>query len=388
MTDFLVRIFIKDYKDIENTKVRGKYGILASVTGIIVNLMLCVLKFVLGVLSFSVSIIADAFNNLSDAGSSFITIIGFKLADKKVDKDHPWGHGRMEYITGLIVDMLIIFVAFELFKTSISKIISPELPSFSTVTLVLLSIAILTKLWLFVFYRKISKKIKSSALKATSIDSLTDAISTLITLVSVIVAMFFEVPIDGYAGLIVACFIMFTGIRAAKETIDLLLGEKPDPEFITEIYSFVGQFEEVVGIHDIMVHDYGPGRKTISFHAEVPADHDILKAHDIIDYIERQMYDKYGYVVTIHLDPIVVDNEEIKQLKLLVDETVKSIDESFSIHDFRMTDGGKHINLIFDLVIPHETGMSKEEISKLVESKLKEINENYFAVITVENPYM
>ena len=388
MTNFLIKLFIKNHKNIEDISVRGKYGILASVTGVIANFILCLIKLVFGLLSASVSIIADAFNNLSDAGSSIVTMIGFKLSDKKVDKDHPWGHGRMEYVTAFIVDILIIFVAFELFKSSLDKILNPTLPKFSYVVIIVLAVAILIKIWLFIFYKKIGNKIKSSALKATSIDSLTDSISTFVTLVSAVVALVYQVPIDGYAGILVAGFIMFTGLRAAKETIDLLLGEKPDPEFITEIYDFVGKYNQVVGIHDIMVHDYGPGRKTISFHAEVPSDNNILEAHDIIDQIERDLYDKYGYVVTIHLDPIVVDNEEINELKAFTENIVKNIDERFSIHDFRMTDGGKHKNLIFDLLVPHDLLINKSELADIVKDKIKEGHPNYYAVITVENPYM
>ncbi len=388
MTNFLIKLFIKNNQDTENVKVRGKYGILASITGVIANFILCLIKLILGLLSASVSIIADAFNNLSDAGSSIVTMIGFKLSDKKVDKDHPWGHGRMEYVTAFIVDMLIIFVAFELFKTSINKIINPTLPEFSYIIIIILSVAILIKIWLFTFYNKIAKKINSSSLKATAIDSLTDSISTFVTLISAIIALIYQIPLDGYAGVLVAGFIMFTGLRAAKETIDLLLGSKPDPEFITEIYNFVGEYKQVVGIHDIMVHDYGPGRKTISFHAEVPADNDILEAHDIIDQIERELYIKYGYVVTIHLDPIVVDDEEINELKLFTENIVKNIDERFSIHDFRMTDGGKHKNLIFDLVVPHGLNFNKNELADIVKQKIQQSHPNYYAVITVENPYM
>ena len=349
MTNFLVKLFIKDKDNVENQEVRGKYAMLSSITGIIVNVLLSVFKLIIGIVANSMSIISDALNNVSDAGSSIVTMIGFKMSQKKVDADHPWGHGRMEYITGFFVDILIILVGFELLQSSVDKIIHPELPNISNITIILLVVAILAKLWLFLFYRKIAKKINSAAIKGTAYDSISDSISTLAVLVSAIVAKFFGITIDGYVSLLVSIFILITGIKAIREIIDLLLGMKPDPEFVKEIEEFAMKYDTIQGIHDIMVHDYGPGRKIVSFHAEVPADSNICRAHDIIDQMEQDIFNKFQCITTIHMDPIVVDDEEINEMKKYTEGIVKSINEKFSIHDFRLTDGGERINLIFDL---------------------------------------
>ena len=266
MTNLLIRLFVGKNKDANDPTIRGKHVSLAGFTGIVVNILLFIGKLVVGILSASVAIIADAFNNISDAGSSVVTLIGYRLANKPVDKEHPLGHGRLEYVSGFIVDMLIILVGFELFKTSINKIITPALPHVGTITLVLLGVAILVKVWLFVFYRKIARITQSSAVKAASFDSLTDCIATSLVLISALVARYAGLAIDGWAGIFVAAFILFAGIKAAKETIDLLLGSPPDPAFIEDIYEFVKDYPRLVGIHDVMVHDYGPGRQIVSFH--------------------------------------------------------------------------------------------------------------------------
>ena len=275
MTNLLIRLFIKDKENVQNQEVRGKYAMLSSITGIVVNILLSIFKLIIGLLSNSMSIVSDALNNVSDAGSSIVTILGFKMSQKKVDADHPWGHGRMEYITGFLVDILIILVGFELLQSSVDKIIHPELPSISNITIVILVVAILAKLWLFLFYKKIAKKINSAAIKGTAYDSISDSVSTLAVLVSALIAKFFGITIDGYVSLLVSIFILITGIKAIREIIDLLLGMKPDPRFVKEIADFAMQYDTIQGIHDIMVHDYGPGRKIISFHAEVPANSDI-----------------------------------------------------------------------------------------------------------------
>lgn len=388
MTNFLINLFIKDKDKVEDNNVRGKYAMLSSITGIIVNVLLSVFKLIIGIISNSMSIISDALNNVSDAGSSIVTMIGFKMSQKKVDSDHPWGHGRMEYITGFFVDILIILVGFELLQSSIEKIIHPELPNISNVTIILLIVAILAKLWLFLFYKKIAKKINSAAIKGTAYDSISDSISTLAVLISAFVARFAGVSIDGYVSLLVSIFILITGVRAIKEIIDLLLGQKPDAEFVNGIAEFTKKYDAIVGIHDIMVHDYGPGRKIVSFHAEVPANSDISKAHDVIDQMEQDIYDEFGCITTIHMDPIVVDNEEINEMRRYTEEVVKSINENFSIHDFRMTDGGERVNLIFDLVIPADEKTSPEELKQTIQNKLKEKNQKYYAVIKVEHPYV
>lgn len=341
MTNLLIKLFIKDKDNIENQEVRGKYAMLSSITGIVVNILLSIFKLIIGIFANSMSIISDALNNVSDAGSSIVTMIGFKMSQKKVDAEHPWGHGRMEYITGFFVDILIILVGFELLQSSIDKIIHPELPNISNITIILLIVAIFAKLWLFIFYRKIAKTINSAAIKGTAYDSISDSISTLAVLISAFVAKFFNISIDGYVSLLVSIFILFTGYKAIKEIIDLLLGQKPDPEFVKQIEEFANKYETIEGIHDIMVHDYGPGRKIVSFHAEVPADSDICKAHDVIDQMEQDIFEKFQCITTIHMDPIVVDDEEINEMKKFTEDIVKNINKEFSIHDFRMTDGGE-----------------------------------------------
>lgn len=387
MTNLLIKLFIKD-NDISNLETRGKYGVLSSATGIVVNILLSIVKLFIGIIANSISIISDALNNITDVGSSVVTMIGFKISQKKIDKDHPWGHGRMEYITAFIVDIIILMVGFELLKSSIDKIIHPELPAVNNVTIIILVIAVLTKLWLFLFYKKIAKMIDSNAIKGNAYDSISDSISTLVVLISAVVAKLCGVSIDGYASLIVSVFILFTGYKAIKETVDLLLGMKPDPEFIKDIEDEAKKYEMISGIHDIMVHDYGPGRKIVSFHAEVPADGDICKVHDIIDQMEQDLFEKFNCITTIHMDPIVVDNKEINDMRDFTEKIVKELNSEFSIHDFRMTDGRKRVNLIFDLVVPRDKEYDKEEIIKNVQQKIHEKNKKYFAVIKVETSYI
>lgn len=387
MTNLLIKLFIKD-NDVSNLETRGKYGMLSSATGIVVNILLSIVKLVIGIIANSISIISDALNNITDVGSSVVTMIGFKISQKKIDKDHPWGHGRMEYITAFIVDIIILMVGFELLKSSIDKIIHPELPAVNNVTIIILVIAVLTKLWLFLFYKKIAKTIDSNAIKGNAYDSISDSVSTLVVLISAVVAKLCGISIDGYASLIVSVFILFTGYKAIKETVDLLLGMKPDPEFIKDIEEEAKKYDMISGIHDIMVHDYGPGRKIVSFHAEVPADEDICKVHDIIDQMEQDLFEKFNCITTIHMDPIVVDNKEINDMRDFTEKIVKELNPEFSIHDFRMTDGGKRVNLIFDLVVPRDKEYDKEEIIKNVQQKIHEKDKKYFAVIKVETSYI
>ncbi len=387
MTDFLIKLFIgKDNP--EDPAIRAKYANLAGITGIIANILLFIGKLTVGLIAASVAIIADAFNNISDAGSALVTLIGFRLASKPVDKEHPLGHGRLEYVTGFIVDMLIILVGFELFTTSIDKIANPTLPSVGNITLILLGVAIVVKVWLFSFYKKIGKRIHSNALKASSADSLTDCIATALVLISAIISRIWGVSIDGFAGILVAAFILFTGIKAAKETIDLLLGSPPEPEFIEEIYEFCKNYSRIVGIHDVMVHDYGPGRKIVSFHAEVPADSDINIAHEEVDQLERDMHEKFGCITTVHLDPLVVDDPLVNELKTLAQTCASELDERFTIHDFRMTKGESKINLIFDLVLPAGYPLKNNETAELLAQKIKEKDPRCNCVIRAEHPFI
>ena len=387
MTDLLINIFIKD-KDIKDTKVRAKYGTLSSITGIIVNFILSIVKVIIGIIANSMSIISDGLNNITDAGSSVITMIGFKMSQKKVDNDHPWGHGRMEYIAAFIVDMLIILVGIELLKSSVDKIINPSMPDISAITITILVIAIIAKLWLFVFYKKIAKIINSEAIKGNAYDSISDVISTFVVLLSAIVAKFANISIDGYVSILVSIFILFTGFKALKETIDILLGAKPDPELVKGIEEFTKKYDMIVGIHDMMIHDYGPGRKIVSFHAEVPANSDICMAHDIIDQMEQDIYDEFNCITTIHMDPIEVDDEEINKMRKITENIVKDINKNFSIHDFRMTNGGGRVNLIFDLVVPREEKIDNDKLKKQVQEKIHSKNKKYYAVPKIEHSYV
>ncbi len=384
MTDLLIKLCIRNKEDVNNEEVREKYGLLSSITGIIVNILLSAFKIVIGILANSMSIISDGLNNVTDAGSSVITMIGFKISGKEVDNDHPWGHGRMEYITAFIVDILIILVGVELFKSSIEKIIHPELPAVSNITIILLIVAVLVKLWLFVFYRKIAKLINSSAIKANSYDSISDSVSTLVVLGATIVARFSGVSIDGFASLFVSAFILFTGFKALKEIVDILLGGKPDEEFINAIIEFTKGYPMISGIHDIMVHDYGPGRKIVSFHVEVPDNCDICKAHDVIDGLEQDLYKEFKCITTIHMDPIVVNDEKVNNMRKTVEKLVSDIDEQYSIHDFRMTDGGSRVNLIFDLVVPRDGNIDKAALENEIKRRIHEIDSRYYAVVKVE----
>ena len=387
MINFFIRIFIKN-KNVNDSVVRSKYASLAGATGIIMNVLLFVGKLTVGMLSASVAIIADAFNNIADAGSSVVALIGFRLAEKPVDKEHPLGHGRLEYVSSFIVDVLIILVGFELFKSSIGKILQPALPNVGTATLILLGVAILVKVWLYFFYRKIGVTIQAPAIKASAVDSLSDCVATTLVLVSALVAKYFGVAIDGWAGILVAAFILFSGVKAAKETIDLLLGSPPEPAFIEEIYEFVKDYPRIVGIHDVMVHDYGPGRQIVSFHAEVPSDSDINIAHEEVDMLERDMHAKFGCIVTVHLDPIVVNDPLVNELRELATQAAKEVDPAFSIHDFRMTKGETNVNLIFDLVLPAECKMATEEAENAVADKIRERRPNCFCVIRAEHPFV
>ena len=388
MTDLLIKLFVKNKDDVRDPAVRSNYAMLSSTTGIIANILLFIGKLIIGILSASVAIIADAFNNIGDAGSSVVTMIGFRFSGKHADKEHPMGHGRFEYISAFIVDVLIIFVGVELFKTSIEKIITPEATAIGTATLVFLGAAIAVKCWLFFFYRKIAKRINSSAIRAASFDSISDVVATTLVFVSALLSKFAGLNIDGYAGILVAAFIFYTGVKAAKETIDLLIGGSPDKEILKKISDFVKDYPEVIGIHDVMVHDYGPGRQIISFHAEVSAKSDFSYVHDVIDNIERDFQKKYGYIVTIHLDPIVVDDEKVIEMYDFVKTVVKEVDETFSVHDFRMTYGGNHINLIFDLSIPVDSKTSDEDAAKTVEDKIRSLRPECNCVIKAEHPYV
>lgn len=387
MTAWLLRLFgcIRGKGENEKTD-RNKCAAFATTTGIAVNILLFAAKLSAGIIAASVAVISDAFNNASDALSSLVALLGFKMAAKAGDKEHPLGHGRMEYVAGLIVDMLVIFVGAELIKSSAESVISPALPSVSVLTICFLSVSIAAKAWLFFFYRGVAKKIDSVALKGAAVDSISDVVATAVVLISSLFGKYLGWKIDGYAGLLVACFILFSGIKAAKETIDLLVGTPPKKEFIGDIYGFVKNYPEILGIHDVIVHDYGPGRLVVSFHAEVPADDDINAAHEAIDRLEEDMHEKFGCLVTVHMDPIVINDERVNEMREFARATAASVDETFSIHDFRMTFGKQRKNLIFDLSVPLEDKWDLSDAERAVAEKIHALRPDCYAVIRAEHP--
>ncbi|WP_294466115.1 cation diffusion facilitator family transporter [uncultured Anaerofustis sp.] len=389
MVNLLARKFIKNYDDVNNENVRSAYGILCSILGILFNVFLFGIKYFAGVLSGSIAIMADAFNNLSDAGSSLITLIGFKFAGMEPDNEHPFGHGRIEYIAGFIVSVLIILMGVELFKSSVIKIFSPEAIDTSLIAIVILIISILVKLYMSLYNGSIGKKINSSAMKATATDSKSDCIATTVVLISMLILKLTGLNIDGYSGVLVACFILYAGYDAAKETLSPLLGQLPDNSLVQSIEDIVMNYDEIVGIHDLVVHDYGPGRLMISLHAEVPGSGDIYVLHDAIDRAEMELSEKLHCEAVIHLDPIDTDDEETMRMKDLVSKKIKEeIDEVISIHDFRMVKGPSHTNVIFDAVIPPKYKMSEKEVEDRIKELVSNSFKNHFAVVKVESTYI
>lgn len=390
MLKLLSRIFIKDYKNYESPAVRSSYGVLCGGFGIFLNILLFIGKFLAGTLAKSVSITADAFNNLADAGSSIITLLGFRLARQKPDTKHPFGHGRIEYIAGLLVSAAIILMGFELAKSSISKIISPEPIEFSVLTAAILVCSILVKLYMVFYNKSIGKKIKSATLGATALDSCSDCIATSVVLVSSLIAHFFKINIDGYCGVLVAAFVIYSGIRALQETITPLLGQAPDREFIERIQKLIEEFPEITGIHDLIVHDYGPGRLMISLHAEMPVyeDSDIFAMHDIIDNAERLLSMELECLVTIHLDPTRSNDEKVAELKAKTVNVLHGISPELSLHDFRVVPGPTHTNLIFDVVIPFDLKLKEDEITEKLNSAVSEWDDaKYYVVASFDRPY-
>lgn len=388
MIQVLARIFIKNKDQMENPEVRRAYGMLCSIVGIGLNVLLFVGKYLAGVLSGSIAITADAFNNLSDAGSSVITLVGFKFSGMKPDKDHPFGHGRIEYLSGLAVAMLIILMGFELFKSAVGKIMNPEPVETGVLTVAILLVSVCVKLYMSFYNRSIGNKIDSEAMKATATDSLSDSVATSAVLLSMLAAHFTGVQIDGWCGLVVAGLVLFAGYNAAKDTIDPLLGGPPSKEFVKEIRDIVMSHEEIIGIHDLVVHDYGPGRCMISLHGEVPANGDIIALHDTIDHVEKELCEKLGCEAVIHMDPLETDNSVITETKHELLTYINSELPGVSIHDFRMVQGPTHTNLIFDAVVPYGFDMSNEEVKEGLEKLVAKHLENYFAVVHVEQLYI
>lgn len=389
MTNIIVKTFIKDYKNVTDPKVRMKYGILSGCVGIALNVVLCLMKFFVGSITGSIAITADAVNNLSDAGSSAVTVFGFKMAGKPADKDHPFGHGRIEYITAMIVSFIILFMGVELAIQSVKKIRTPEDVKFSLIGAVIIAVSILGKLWLAFFNKNLGKRIDSPAMTAVVADSLSDIAATSVTLIALILSKFFpSLHIDGWLGILVACFVLKAGLDIFKDTLSSLIGQPPSKELVDEIKNKILAYDHVSGIHDLIVHNYGPEHYFATVHVEIPADIDVMVGHDIIDNIENDIKKEIGIDLTIHYDPIVVNDERVNELKEMTDNIVKNINPELSIHDFRVVDGPMHTNLIFDVVIPYGFKEVPNEIIKEISLKISEVNDSYFTVIKAEHSFV
>lgn len=373
-------------KDGTEVEKRSIYGIVCGFVGIFFNIILFVGKLLAGIITSSISITADALNNLSDAGSSIVTLVGFKLAAQKPDSKHPYGHGRIEYLAGLAVAAVILIMGFELFRDSIGKVLHPQDTEFSYVVIFILLASILVKCYMAYYNYSIGKEIDSAAVRAAAMDSMSDCIATGAVLVTTVLNHLYGWQLDGYCGILVSFFIMYSGIQAARDSVDPLLGIEPDEEFLQQIEDISLSFDEnIVGIHDLMVHDYGPGRKIISLHAEVPADSNMIQIHDVIDNLEKKLSKDLGCMATIHMDPVAVNDPEVKELKHQVADLVKEVLDAITIHDFRVVKGDTHTNLIFDMVVPFSCKCTDREMTDMVADKIKEkLGNNYYAVIDVD----
>jgi len=386
MISLLSRWFIADRHNYTSPRVREGYGVLCGTVGIALNVLLFLAKLAGGLFSGSIAIMADAFNNLADAGSSVMTMLGFKLAGRKPDPEHPFGHGRMEYISGLLVALMILLMAFELIKSSIQKIVSPEPLNTSVWVIVLLAVSIGVKLYMSIFNRRVAKLISSSAMKATATDCLNDCISTGAVLIATVIAAIWNVNLDAWCGLAVGLFILYSGIKMVSETAGDLMGKAPEPELVESIQSIVLENEYILGVHDLIVHDYGPGRMIISLHAEVPASGDILAMHDLIDNIENRLREEFSCVATIHMDPIC-DDETTTGLRVAAAQLVKEIDERLTVHDFRMVAGPTHTNLIFDVVAPFKLGMTDVQLRAAIDEAVSEKLPHCRTVVSIDKDY-
>ena len=387
MIELLAKWFIPHRDSMENGALRRAYGTLCGAVGIGLNILLFMGKFFAGQLSGSIAVTADAFNNLSDAGSSAVTLLGFRLAGKKPDTDHPFGHGRIEYISGLIVAGLILLMGVELAKSSFDKILHPEEVTFSALAVVILAVSVAVKLYMWFYNRRIGGKLRSAAMEATAMDSLSDAAATFAVLLATLIGKWTGLAVDGYVGLLVALFILFSAYKAAKETLSPLLGQAPDPELVQRIRDIVAEHDTVVGIHDLVVHDYGPGRQLVSLHAEVPASGDILELHDVIDNIERELHEKLHVQAVIHMDPIVTDDAEVDALRRQVAELARQVEPRMTVHDLRVVRGTTHTNLVFDAVLPLDAAITPAEAARRIREKVSELDGDYYAVVTVEHSF-
>ena len=387
MITLLAKIFIKDTED--KNKLREAYGMLCGIVGVCLNIFLFVGKFLAGTFSNSIAITADAFNNLSDAGSSVVTLLGFKLAGAKPDTEHPFGHGRIEYISGLVVAAAILLMGYELIRDSIGKILHPEETEFTVVVAVILIASILVKLYMAYYNRSVGKKLDSTAMKAVATDSLSDTVATTVVLLASVFTYFTGIKIDGYCGLVVGFLVGYAGFDAARETLNPLLGQPPAREFVEKIDEIVMSHPEVCGMHDLIVHDYGPGRQMISLHAEVPSEGNILELHDVIDNIETELRRELGCEATIHMDPIATSDEHVSETKAAMVSLIKAIDEELSIHDFRMVTGESHTNLIFDVLAPFNFRLTDEELlTEILQDVQEHFGETYYVVAKVDHSYI
>lgn len=388
MTEFLVRHFVKDYQSVEKSAVRTAYGVLASIVGILCNVCLFLVKFVVGLLVNSVSVTADAFNNLSDAASSVISFVGVKMAGKPADKEHPFGHGRIEYIAALIVSFLVLEVGFTFLKDSISKIRHPEVLNFQLVSVVILILSIGVKLWLGIFNRQLGKRIDSKVMMAVFADSMGDVITTSVAILSLVIFRLTGINIDGIVGIGVALVVMWAGVGIARDTLEPLIGEAIDPEEYDKVKRFVERYNGIEGTHDLIIHNYGPNQSMASIHAEVPNDVNIENAHELIDRIERDAVEELGILLVIHMDPIEMKDEQVMDLRKQVDTALRELDQACSIHDFRVVNGVGQINLIFDMVVPFGYGEEQQEqLRQRLMERLQEFDRRYQCVITMEHSY-
>ncbi|MBR5543172.1 MAG: cation transporter [Oscillospiraceae bacterium] len=388
MTNFIIRLFIKNYEDVTNPTVRTRYGVVSSTVGIVFNIILAALKFILGIFANSIAVTADAVNNLSDCASNIVTIIGFKLSSKPADREHPFGHGRIEYICGLVVAFLVLLAGFEVGKTSLLKIFSRGSSNFSVFVTTGLAVSVLTKLWLAFFYKKLGTKINSSTIKAVSTDSISDAFSTTVTLISIVLSKFTAFPLDGYIGILVSAFVMWSGIKIIRDTLTPLLGTTPNPDLVRDIYSTVAGHDKILGIHDLIVHEYGPGKVFASLHAEVSSSEDILESHELIDRIESELSKKLGIEITIHLDPLEVENEEVRRISKLVADALKKLDASFTMHDFRVIKNGDLKNILFDVVVPIAHPAPDSIVSDMVITAVSAIDQSFIVKPTIDRTVM
>ncbi len=387
MVSLLAKLFIKDREDTSSPKVRQAYGILCGSVGIALNILLFAGKFLAGLLSGSIAVTADAFNNLSDAGSSLITLVGFKMAGQKPDPHHPFGHGRIEYLSGLMVSVAILIMAFELVRSSAEKILHPQPVDFSPLTLAILSASIAVKIYMAYYNRNISRKIDSAAMKATATDSLSDTLATTVVLIAMLIGHFTHLQVDGYCGVLVGLFIFYAGYGAAKDTISPLLGQPPHPDFVRKVEETVMSYDHVLGIHDMIVHDYGPGRVMLSLHAEVPADGNLLILHDMIDNIEHRLHSELRCEAVIHMDPVVTDDARTNHIRQKVSELLAGNYPEVRFHDFRIVEGPTHTNIIFDVVIPYGYRCKEEEITAFLQNGIHDMDNSYYAVIQVDKAY-